>query len=556
MNETTTDVGQPTTEAPKRPRLRRFIKWFVILSSGLVIGLIATVLLLLTFFFPSELVRQELEIRASELLQGEFRITSLSFNALTGFELQKVEFVKQEKSLLSLKRLYLDYSLLGLLFGRLNINEVLIDQADIAINLPELAAQGPEEEALPAPQPVPEPEKVTMPSLPLSIDLQSLAIKQSKFNVVVSPTFTVDLNNVNLDVTGGLQEEGGELDGSLKVQDIALDLDDQHLRLPLHVIFSLAANLPGQELTLHELTVQSDLAIRLTLSGTIHEFLTNKQMNLTLDDVVLDLEKLLALVKDFVPLDFRTITLNGTVSPTFNLKGSLPESEFLGQMNLALEAKDLEATLPSISAKLDRTDISLEVSDLNIRENQPEFGGLKISLSNEAIQYQDNFIRDFQLELTNEFFAAGPLSGELQISGVPTISPVGPMESLSLPIQINLSANGNFKTQDLEIKDLNLKLGDLINVRSRGEIHPQKPDSQGYNVSLNTRLEPHIAKLLTMVPEGMLEDLSIKKGTAPDVILVNVTGALDPEYFPTWAKLKAQVTLTDWTTSLDNLPAG
>ena len=148
---------------------------------------------------------------------------------------------------------------------------------------------------------VPPTEKVALPAIPLSIDLEALTIKQSNLNLVVSPTFTVDLNNVNLDASGNVKEEDAELDGSLKIQDVAVDLNDQHLRLPLHVIFSLATNLPAQLLTLHQLTVQSDLAARLTLSGTIHEFLTKKQMDLSLHDVELDLEKLLALVKNFVP---------------------------------------------------------------------------------------------------------------------------------------------------------------------------------------------------------------------------------------------------------------
>ena len=131
MDSTPTDTGNSIDEPPKRSRLGRVFKWFVILSSVLVIGILATILLLLTYFFPSDMVRQELEVRASEQLQGEVRISSLSFNVLTGLELQQVEFLKQDKSLLKFKRLNLDYSLFGLVNGKLQINEVLVDEAVI-----------------------------------------------------------------------------------------------------------------------------------------------------------------------------------------------------------------------------------------------------------------------------------------------------------------------------------------------------------------------------------------------------------------------------------------
>ena len=191
MDSTPTDTAQPIDETPKRSRLGRVFKWFVILSSVLVIVVLATLLLLLTYFFPSDLVRKELEVRASDQLQGEVRITSLSFNVLTGLELQQVEFLKHDKSLLKFERLNLDYSLFGLINGKLQINEMVIDRADIRLNLPELAAMGPEEEIPPAPppppQPAPSPEETTLPALPVEVDLKALAVNQSNLNLVVSP---------------------------------------------------------------------------------------------------------------------------------------------------------------------------------------------------------------------------------------------------------------------------------------------------------------------------------------------------------------------------------
>ena len=216
------------------------------------------------------------------------------------------------------KRLNLDYSLFGLINGKLHINEVLVDQAHIQLNLPELTAMGTGEKAPPAPepppQPAPSPEETALPALPVEVDLKALAVKQSNLSLVVSPTLAVDLRNINLDVSASVTQEDVALDGSLKIDDLALALEDHHIQLPLELIFSLSANLPDQQLALQQLTVQSDPTIRMTLSGTIQEFFTNRLIDLSLHDAELNLDKLLSVAQDFVPDDLRTIKVNGVLS--------------------------------------------------------------------------------------------------------------------------------------------------------------------------------------------------------------------------------------------------
>ena len=66
-------------------------------------------------------------------------------------------------------------------------------------------------------------------------------------------------------------------------------------------------------------------------------------------------------------------------------------------------------------------------------------------------------VRDFQLDLTSEYFEAGPLSGSVHLSGVSTIPPMGPLASQTLPIRLQLEANGNHKSQDLVLKEMIVK---------------------------------------------------------------------------------------------------
>ena len=63
----------------KAPRSRKVLKVFLWLGVGILVFLFC-VGLLLTYWFPSNLVREELEVRLSEFLQSTVTIQSLSFN--------------------------------------------------------------------------------------------------------------------------------------------------------------------------------------------------------------------------------------------------------------------------------------------------------------------------------------------------------------------------------------------------------------------------------------------------------------------------------------------
>ena len=104
---------------PHSTRSRKIMKWVLWFGLGFAC-LILLLGLLLTYWFPSNVVRQELETRLSELLQGTVTIQTLSFNALTGLEANEVAFSKSEQPPLSLERLALDYSLLGVTHGHIH----------------------------------------------------------------------------------------------------------------------------------------------------------------------------------------------------------------------------------------------------------------------------------------------------------------------------------------------------------------------------------------------------------------------------------------------------
>ena len=141
MTPDTPQQDRPPSAKP--PRSRKLLKWLVWLGMGMLALLIGAGLLL-TYWFPSDMVRQELEIRLSELLQGTVRIQSLSLNLLKGLEVSQLELTKPGQTPLTFEHLTLDYSLFGLLKGTFTINEISIDHADVSLNLPELTKAAPE----------------------------------------------------------------------------------------------------------------------------------------------------------------------------------------------------------------------------------------------------------------------------------------------------------------------------------------------------------------------------------------------------------------------------
>ena len=539
-----------THQVKQSSRLRKVLRWLVILGSVLFLLLVSAGLLL-TYWFPSERVKQELEVRLSSMLQGTVRIESLSFNLLTGLELEQVHVVQNAKPLLSLKRLNLDYSLIGLLQQQLTINEVLIDRANVFLNVPELSPPAEPSEAPPPPA-----EPSSLPPIPVSLDVRALMINHSNIRLILSPTLTVSLTDLNVHFSGGATAQDAQLAGSLNVSDLTVDLDKKTVQLPLDLTLALSANLQEERFHLTQFTLQSDPSFQLTLAGQVNRFLTKKEMDLSLRDVRIDLKKILALAKDFIPPDLAENPISGILSPKGHIKGALAETGFGGTVDVTLEAQKLQADLPGMAISLGPTDFSIQGSDLKIKDNMPEFGNLHVTMSNQGVSYQNYAVRDLNLDVSSEYFAAGPVKGRVTVSGVSTLPPLGPVHSLTLPFQVHLDAKGNYRQMDMTLKKLAVNLGTYLNLQAHGKVHPHPQPSQAIDLSLTTRIEPFIGNILPLVPKEWLKGITVKKGDGADLITLDVTSTVNASYLPQQAKVSSRIKLSSLTTSLDTLPAG
>lgn len=528
---------QDTLPSATPPRSRKALKWFVWLGLG-ILALFFCAGLLLTYWFPSDMVRQELEIRLSELVQGTVRIQSLSFNLLTGLQVNQLELTKPGQTPLTLEHLTLDYSLFGLLQGTFTINEISIDQADISLNLPELTKAAPE------PPPPPSSEPAALPTLPVSIDLETLKIIESNIQLVVSPDLTVNLTHLNLHSSGGVSSDDAHLNGTLKVQQVAVALQGKHIQLPLVVKFDTAIHLPTQHLDLKQLTIELDPALHLTLSGTINEFFTHKTVNFSLADTNLDLGKIMDLAKDFVPQEFATASVGGNLSPSFTLTGSLPDSGFEGTIHAGLDGKNVELHLPGHALTVGPTDLAFTAKNLQIKENLPLMGNVSAKLSMHDLTFQAYGIQNFGLSLQSDYQASGPFSGNLQISGTTALPGDLLGTPLTLPFAVTLDTSGNHHTRHIEVKHLNADLKPYATLQMNGVLQPHPAPKEGMDASLKLRLSPKINALLSLIPKDRLQGLVFQKGSEPDTFVLHATGALHPDFRPEWAKATAALKLS------------
>jgi len=535
-----------TPPSSKAPRSRKVLKGFVWLGMGML-ALLLCAGLLLTYWFPSDMVRQELEVRLSELLQGTVRIHALSLNLLTGLQVSQLEFIKPSQPPLTLEHLTLDYSLLGLLKGTLTINEISIDHADVSLNLPELTKAAPE------PTPPPPSEPATLPTLPVSIDLETFKIIESDIQVVVSSDLTVNLTHLNLQSSGAVSSDDAHLNGMLQVEQLALTLQGKHIQLPLVVKFDTAVHLPTQHLDLKQLTIESDPAIRLTLSGTINEFLTKKTVDLSLTDTSLDLGMIMALVKDFVPPDLATSSIRGIVSPSLTVTGSLPDSGFHGIIHAGLDGKDVELHHPDLALTVGPTDLALTAKDVQLKESLPFRGNISAELSTHNLAFQTYGVHNLHFTLESDYQALGPFSGNLKISGNTALPGELLGRPVNLPFAVALETSGNHHTRQIQVKNLDIDLRPYGTLKMKADVQPQAPPKKDMDATLEVRLSPKINALLSLLPKDRLQGLVLQKGNEPDTLVLRATGALHPDFRPEWAKATAALKLSSLRAKVDSL---
>jgi hypothetical protein len=529
----------------------------VILATILFLFLVG-VALLLTYLFPAEVVKQELETQGSELLQGNVDIESLSFNLLTGLELRNVGFQKNNQPLLTLKRLNLDYNLFALFQQRVKINEVTVEGAQVSLNLEDFN-QGPNEE------PEMDQEEVLsssmsgesseLPPIPISVELDAFIISRSHFTVIVNPTTSATVRDFNLEITGGVTEERAELEGAMQIVDIALDVDGKKVRFPLSSTFGIRADLDAQHLHVEDLSLESDSRMSVSVSGNVQDFLGHPTVDLSLRDVAIYLDSMLKTGTDFIPSDLKELRVSGVLSPSGTVKGKLLESGFEGEVNVRVDVQGLQGEFPAMGVRMGKTQIGLEVTDVMVKDNQPESASLRLLVDSGDLAFQEYSLTNTHLETSGDFFMIGPLSGKVKFSTFAGLPPLEPMEAMTIPLTVTLEALGNHHLQELTVKEFGVQVGEYGTVTVMGEVATDN-STETMNVSLSSRLEPHFEQILPLVPQEWLTGFTLTKVPTPDLLTVELQGTLDSEFQPHLLNVTGGLNVSQLEGLVDSLPAG
>ena len=524
---------------PPEPRKSsKAVKWILGIGVSCVILLLLGGLFL-TYWFPSDTVRQELEVRLSEMLQGTVTIQSLAFNLLTGMVIHQVEFSKPNQPPLTLDRLTLDYSLLGLLQGKFTINEVSLDRANISLNLPELTKETSPQETAPQP-PQDEP---TLPAFPISIALDTFAITDSNIEVLVSPDLHIQLENLNFRSAGALDKETVNLTGALEVDQLAVTFQGKHLQLPLHVSFDTHMHFPTRHLELKHLSLASHPAFQVTLSGTVGNFLTQQNIQLSLHDTHVNLEHLRKLVDDFIPPEFASATMSGTLTPSISLNGSLLESQFNGTIQGAINGTHIQAHIPGLAMHLGPTNFSIKAEDIRVQKSQPTEGTLSAKIALHDLTFKSYRLNNLDLVLGGDGRTTGPFSGNLHVSGTTTIPPDSIGTPVTLPFDLTLNTKGNHQTRQIHIQKLHLDLGPYGSLHVKADITPHTSQKSGMNASLELRVQPHLQAWLPLIPKEHLQDVTIHPSPRHETFVLRATGSLHHDFRPEWVTATAALKL-------------
>lgn len=534
------DHSDPSHSWETRPQKRtgRLSRWLFWLGIGFLILLLGAGMLL-TYWFPSEMVRQELETRLSDLLKGTVRIEALSFNLLSGLHVRRAGYLREGHPPLKVETLQLDYSLWNLLQGTLRINEVAIEGADLVLNIPELSQGAAPEEPEPAPT-----DQPLIPVLPVTVDLTTLKILDSQVTVIVSPDLRIRLADLNFTSSGGISPDLATLRGSMDIQGVDLTLQDKNLQFPLMVNFDTAVYLQGEKIEIAKLTIQSEPTLRLTLAGTINHPLAEKDMEITLRDTQVDLAQLLRLGQPFIPPDLQDLLVQGTLIPQITVQGSAPDGVFSGRIQGTLQGRNLETTLPAYQVQIEPANVNLTFKDVRVQGNNPILGQIDLITSIQGIRYQTYQINQLGLNVAGELLDAGPFSGVITISG-DTILP-GELTGtpIPLPFEVSLDSKGNHKTRAVTVSALNARLGPYGLVLGAAKLEPRASPSTAIDATLEVRLLPRLDTMLPLIPKAYLQGVTLKKSTSRDSIHVRATGVLNQDYIPEAATIATAVKLS------------
>jgi len=139
---------------------------------------------------------------------------------------------------------------------------------------------------------------------------------------------------------------------------------------------------------------------------------------------------------------------------------------------------------------------------------------------------------------------------------LPIVPEFKPFSSISLPINLNIVADGHIPSQTANLSQLNLSLGDFIDLNAAGHLASHNAPDIPYKLKLSSQIRPHLDKILSIVPPELLSDINITKNKTKDAIQISLNSTMDGQFQPLEANLTSTINIESIKSKFLNLGAG
>ncbi|MCS6896414.1 MAG: AsmA family protein, partial [Nitrospira sp.] len=499
----------------------------ILAAAGLVFLIMLTgAVAAVRFFLPTDEIRRQLEHTLSEQLQGTVRIAALEWSPLSGIRLNGIEIERDGSRLVRLDRLSLRYHLLSLLRGTLTINELALTQAEVLLDLVRFSAPS---KAEPIPH---QGEPIILPTLPISIGIESIRIERSLVHVVGHHDLRLTLHDVNLTARLQAGPKTAALSGILDVAGVETLLNRQERRLPLHLAFALSIDVLAERLTLERLDIRSDPLVRLSAVGQIDRFLSDRQMTLSVKESSLDLERLLSLVQPFLSSSLADLRMTGTIASVITITGAPTNEGFNGTIDLDVTGSGIHVAVPSLGLALEPSSFQVRTGEIPVRANLPGAVHAELSLTTTAIAAGAASLRDLTLGVTADRSESGNVAAHVTAKGLLSTSfhQAGP--SFSKPLTLDIVASADETTLSFSHIKAEASLGDVVSFAANGAVGPLGEAGKERPFSIEAGATSDIAKLLSALPPSLLQGFELASRDGPQTASLKAAGALDSEWRP------------------------
>ncbi len=516
----------------------KLLKTLAVVCLALLI-LLGGAIAALRFFFPTDQIRRQLERTLSEQLQGTVRIASLEWDLLHGIRLGQVEIERNGGRFAQFDHLSLRYQLRSLLQGTLAVTEVALTRPNIFIDLAQFP--GPSE----AQAPPLRDEPVSLPTLPLAVQIESIRLDHAQITIVRGNDLHVDLHDVNLSARLHAGPKAADLSGILDITSIDGLLHRHRWQLPLRLTFTLLVDIPAERLVLEQLDIRSDPLLHLVVTGRIDHLVSVPEVAFSVRDGSLDLESLLSLAQPMLPPSLTDARLVGTIAPSISIAGAQTDKGFDGRIVLDIKGNGIHGSAPSLGVSLEPMFVHLQTREIAVHGNRPGAIQAEFSMNTTAIATEAATVRDIALDLQANRSEAGQLAAHAAMKGLVSASLESTGPRFSEPFMFEADATADETALTFSLANARATVGDIVHLAANGAIGPLEEAGQERPLSIQVGVTSDMVKLLRILPPSLLQGFEPASDGGPQTASFNITGSLDSEWRPLRAAARLSLNAAD-----------